>query len=288
MSEPERKQAEKQAKIYLAVLASLLVVAIMVTMFTLYRQETPSAEAEDSQQLQQGQSAEAEREHQQQEAQAVQQDLNEANSLIQNESKATEVKPEVSESGQTEDQVASPEDENKQESVPVQTEDIEEGDAGEEFAAEPQNMTAAFDPAEDLMVWPVSGAVLMDYSSDALIYDRTLDLYRTNDSISIGAEEAEEVLAAADGIVTDIGRSDALGNYVVLDNGSGYETTYGQLSEDMAVNVGEYVAQGEVLGCIDAPSWYSSALGTHLTFTVRVNGETMNPLEFLENVLEDE
>lgn len=288
MSEPERKQAEKQAKIYLAVLASLLVVAIMVTMFTLYRQETPSAEAEDSQQLQQGQSAEAEREHQQQEAQAVQQDLNEANSLIQNESKATEVKPEVSESGQTEDQVASPEDENKQESVPVQTEDIEEGDAGEEFAAEPQNMTAAFDPAEDLMVWPVSGAVLMDYSSDALIYDRTLDLYRTNDSISIGAEEAEEVLAAADGIVTDIGRSDALGNYVVLDNGSGYETTYGQLSEDMAVNVGEYVAQGEVLGCIDAPSWYSSALGTHLTFTVRVNGETVNPLEFLENVLEDE
>ena len=288
MSEPERKQAEKQAKIYLAVLASLLVVAIMVTMFTLYKQETPSAEAEDSQQLQQGQSAEAEREHQQQEAQAVQQDLNEANSLIQNESKATEAKPEVSESGQAEDRAASPEDENKQESVAEQTEDIEEGDADEEFAAEPQNMTAAFDPAEDLMVWPVSGVVLMDYSSDALIYDRTLDLYRTNESISIGAEEAEDVLAAADGIVTDIGRSDELGNYVVLDNGSGYETTYGQLSEDMAVNVGEYVAQGEVLGCIDAPSWYSSALGTHLTFTVRVNGETVNPLEFLENVLEDE
>ena len=149
-------------------------------------------------------------------------------------------------------------------------------------------MTAAFDPDEDLMVWPVSGVVLMDYSADALIYDETLDLYRTNESISIGAAEAEEVLAAADGIVTDIGKSDALGNYVVLDNGSGYETTYGQLSEDLAVAVGEYVAQGEVLGCIDAPSWYSSALGTHLNFTVRVNGETINPLEFLENVLEDE
>ena len=285
MSEPEREQAEKQAKIYLAVLASLLVVAIMVTMFTLYRQETPSAAEEDSQPIQQGQSAEAERVHQQQETQAVQQDLNEANEQIQNESKP--IQPEQGKS-QPETKVTKPEKTEDQESVPVQTEEIEEDDVSGEFAAEPQNMTAVFDPAEDLMVWPVSGVVLMDYSSDALIYDRTLDLYRTNDSISIGAEEAEDVLAAADGIVTDIGRSDTLGNYVVLDNGSGYETTYGQLSEDMAVNVGEYVAQGEVLGCIDAPSWYSSALGTHLTFTVRVNGATVNPLEFLENVLDDE
>ena len=290
MSDTERKQAEKQAKIYLAVLASLLVVAIMVTMFTLYRQEIPSAEAEDSQTAQQDQNAEAElREHQK--AQAVQQDFNEANSHIQNESKPLESEQEnrvPQSNGQNETKVTGQEPTETQESILEQTEDIEEGNLQEDFAAEPQNMTAAFDPAEELMVWPVSGAVLMDYSADALIYDRTLDLYRTNNSISIGAVEAEEVLAAADGIVTDIGRSDSLGNYVILDNGSGYETTYGQLSEDMTVDVGEYVAQGEVLGCIDAPSWYSSALGTHLTFTVRVNGETVNPLEFLENVLEDE
>lgn len=295
MSDTGKKQAEKQAKIYLAVLAGLLVVAIMVAMFALYKQEVPSAEEEDSEVKQQDQVAETQlREHQ--DAQAVQQDFNEANEQIQNEriqneSKPAEHKKENSLSQkkeQTETSMSGQEKSENPESTSGQTTDIEEGDASEEFAAEPQNMTATFDPDMDLMVWPVSGAVLMDYSSDALIYDRTLDLYRTNDSISIGAEEAEDVLAAADGIVTDIGKSDALGNYVVLDNGSGYETTYGQLSEDLAVAVGEYVAQGEVLGCIDVPSWYSSALGTHLNFTVRVNGETVNPLEFLENVLEDE
>ena len=297
MSDSERKQAEKQAKIYLAVLASLLVVAIMVTMFTLYRQEIPSAEAEDAQEAPQGQSVEAEIQEpqeiqqDQQETEAVQHNLNEANSRIQNESKPVEHKQDNSlfqKNGSVETKVMGEEKTEPTETISEQMNDIEEGSLQEEFAAEPQNMTAAFDPAEDLMVWPVSGVVLMDYSSDALIYDRTLDLYRTNDSISIGAEEAEDVLAAADGIVTDIGRSDTLGNYVVLDNGSGYETTYGQLSEDVAVVVGEYVDQGEVLGCIDAPSWYSSALGTHLTFTVRVNGATVNPLEFLENVLEEE
>ena len=295
MSDTGKKQAEKQAKIYLAVLAGLLVVAIMVAMFALYKQEVPSAEEEGSEVKQQDQVAETQlREHQ--DAQAVQQDFNEANEQIQNEhiqneSKPAEYKKESSLSQkkeQTETSMSGQEKSENPESTSGQTTDIEEGSLQEEFAAEPQNVTATFDPDMDLMVWPVSGAVLMDYSSDALIYDRTLDLYRTNDSISIGAAEAEDVLAAADGIVTDIGKSDSLGNYIVLDNGSGYETTYGQLSEDMAVNVGEYVDQGEVLGCIDAPSWYSSALGTHLTFTVKVNGATVNPLEFLENVLDDE
>ncbi len=284
MSDTERKQAEKQAKIYLAVLASLLVVAIMVTMFTLNRQETPSAEAEDSKDVRQNQNAEAEFQELQ-DARPVEHNFIDSNSQIQNDSQTDEVSKVVKE---TQESVPSLNEEKQEKSVPEQLEDIEEGSLQEDIAAEPQNMTAAFDPDEDLMVWPVSGVVLMDYSADALIYDETLDLYRTNESISIGAAEAEEVLAAADGIVTDIGESDALGNYVVLDNGSGYETTYGQLSEDLAVAVGEYVAQGEVLGCIDAPSWYSSALGTHLTFTVTVNGETVNPLEFLENVLEDE
>ena len=284
MSDTERKQAEKQAKIYLTVLAGLLVVAVMVTMFTLYRQDQQSAEEDGPETTVEQQTAEEEMQ-QLQDNRPVQHNFADPNSQIQKDSMPDETSKTVKE---IQESTPPLEDEKTQEPQTVQPEDIEEGNLQEDIAAEPQNMTAAFDPNEDLMVWPVSGVVLMDYSADALIYDETLDLYRTNESISIGAAEAEEVLAAADGIVTDIGKSDALGNYVVLDNGSGYETTYGQLSEDLAVAVGEYVAQGEVLGCIDAPSWYSSALGTHLNFTVRVTGETINPLECLENVLEDE
>lgn len=137
------------------------------------------------------------------------------------------------------------------------------------------------------MVWPVSGSVVMDYSPDALIYDATLDLYRTNHSLSIGAEDEEEVAAAAAGVVKEVGQSDELGHYVVLDNGNGYETTYGQLSQEAVVEVGETIAQGETIGRISDPTWYSAALGTHLIFTVTVNGETVNPLDYLENILDD-
>lgn len=279
MSDTERKQAEKQVKIYLTVLAGLLIVAVMVTMFTLYRDEQPQAQNEGSGATSEGyQSAEDEPQVQPSgEAQPVERGFNDANSQIENDS-----------SGETSQVVEKPEES----SAPMEEPSDEEESAGQEEIedgeAEPQNLTAFFDPDEDLMVWPVSGVVLMDYSPNALIYDETLDLYRTNDSISIGALETEDVLAAADGIVTDIGRTDALGNYVVLDNGNGYETTYGQLSEEMLVALGETVAQGEVIGRISEPSWYSSALGTHLTFTVTANGESVNPLNYLENVLEDE
>ncbi|MBR6683992.1 MAG: hypothetical protein IKL38_06590, partial [Firmicutes bacterium] len=93
MSDSGRKQAEKQAKIYLAVLASLLIVAVMVTVFTLYREEVPSAEGENSETPQQkGISAETQRETPQQDAQSMQpeakpveQDFTDANSKIETE-----------------------------------------------------------------------------------------------------------------------------------------------------------------------------------------------------------
>ena len=93
MNQTDKKQAEKQAKIYLTVLASLLVVAIMVTVFTLYREEIPSAEGENSEAVQQNSySAEVEEVPPQQDAQSMQQeikpveqDFNDANSKIETE-----------------------------------------------------------------------------------------------------------------------------------------------------------------------------------------------------------
>ncbi len=61
----------------------------------------------------------------------------------------------------------------------------------------------------------------MEYSTEALIYDETLDQYRANDSMSIGAASGEAVVAAAAGTVKSIGQNDRLGNYVVISHGNG-------------------------------------------------------------------
>ncbi len=259
MSDTDKQtMPEKQVKIYLAVQSVLLVVAVLVTVFTAYQDEQLAEEEQPPRTEQSTVTAE-----QSQETRPVQNNFLDANSQIEETSKPEPVKPQA----------------------PVESSTAPEETGMEE--EEPQVPVAAFDPEEDLMVWPVSGTVVMDYSPDALIYDATLDLYRTSNSLSIGASEEETVVAAAAGTVKEVGKTDELGSYVVLDNGNGYETTYGQLSEEAMVEVGETVAQGETIGRMSEPTWYSAALGTHLIFTVTVNGETVNPLDYLENILDD-
>ena len=143
-----------------------------------------------------------------------------------------------------------------------------------------------FDPETDRLAWPVSGTVVMEYSQDQLIYDATLDQFRVNDSISISAEKAENVCAAASGIVSEIGYTEELGNYVVLEHGNGFRTTYGQLEDSISLTVAERVEEGDVIGQLAAPLDHSVALGDHLNFKVTLNGEAVDPMEYLEYEME--
>ncbi len=71
----------------------------------------------------------------------------------------------------------------------------------------------------------------MDYSATMQIYDATLDQYRTNDHISIGAKKGEAVKASEDGTVESIKTDDERGITVVINHDNGWQTTYSQLQE---------------------------------------------------------
>jgi murein DD-endopeptidase MepM/ murein hydrolase activator NlpD len=139
-----------------------------------------------------------------------------------------------------------------------------------------------FDDSKE-MSWPVEGRILMDYSVDTAVYDKTLDQYRTNDSLCIEAAADTEVCAAADGIVEAISNDRVNGNMVVLDHGNGWRTTYSQLRDDINVTEGEVVCKGETVGRVGTPSVYSEALGTHLTFTVSRDNNNIDPKLVLES-----
>lgn len=124
-----------------------------------------------------------------------------------------------------------------------------------------------FDDSQE-MAWPVSGQIVMDYSNDTGIYDRTLEQYRTNDSICISADIGTEVCAAADGIITAITNDRISGVTVSVDHGNGWSSTYSQLNENLAVSEGESVHKGDKIGVVANPTNYSIALGPHLEFSV--------------------
>lgn len=272
MKQDEHSTASaKQRRLYygvLSILAFVTIAALVITM-TAGPQEEPDA-------LQQAQEeSEAPRETSREEevalapqdsdAEAVQGDLVEPNEEIQTAEASS---------------VETTEAEEAPESV---IEPTEETQTAEVASGEPE----VFDPAADKMAWPVSGNVLMEYSTEALIYDETLDQYRANDSMSIGAASGEAVVAAAAGTVKSIGQNDRLGNYVVISHGNGLETTYGQLQEAVDVVVDETVSKGETIGYVADPTWYSLALGTHVEFQVTLEGKPVDPTLYLESTLDE-
>ena len=146
----------------------------------------------------------------------------------------------------------------------------------EVFSLEEYEETASLD-GDITLAWPVTGDIVMDYSMDTAIYDATLDQYRTNDSISIAAAEGTDVTAAAGGVVEYVGVDSRNGQTVVIQHDNGWRTTYSQLAEAVAVNQGDTVTQGQVIGQVGTPTKYAVALGPHLDFTVTSEDTTLDP-----------
>lgn len=168
-----------------------------------------------------------------------------------------------------------------QEEMPAysQQEDLQQETALQSPESFVVDTTLAFAP-EDGMGWPVNGNVILGYSMDKSIYFETLQQYRYNPAIYIGAAEGDSVSACAKGQVTEIGKDAQIGNYVKMSLGSGYEVTYGQLS-DLEVAKGDIVARGQVIGKVAPVTKYYSVEGTHVYLKIEKDGQPINPMDLM-------
>lgn len=155
-----------------------------------------------------------------------------------------------------------------------QSKDDGEEPEAEETSAQPNATTLTF-------TYPVKGEVVLPYSVDHAIYDPTLEQYRTNASISLSAKKGTAVKAAAAGTVQEIAEDAEMGRLVVIAHADGWQTIYGQLAESLQVAKGDTVQQGQVIGSVDSPTKYGTALGSHLDFAMEKNGTTVDPLKQL-------
>jgi murein DD-endopeptidase MepM/ murein hydrolase activator NlpD len=86
------------------------------------------------------------------------------------------------------------------------------------------------------------------------------------------------IYAAASGVVLKAGVQGGYGNCVEIDHGRGMTTRYGHLAS-IDVREGQKLNQGDVLGGMGSTG---RSTGTHLHFEVRVDGQAVNPMPFLE------
>lgn len=101
----------------------------------------------------------------------------------------------------------------------------------------------------------------------------------THHGVDFGVVTGTEVFAARDGVVIQTGWNGDLGISVYVEHQDGEITRYAHLSESI-VELGQEVSQGEVIA-YSGNTGYST--GPHLHFEIRINGEAVDPLNYLED-----
>ena len=174
--------------------------------------------------------------------------------------------------------VSTKEDTQVQPEAPA--EPSEEPEADTQETAAPTLPELHFDAAADL-TWPLLGNVIMNYSMDQTIYYATLDQYKYNPAVIIQGNVNDKVTAVADGQVQQIVTNEETGCTVTVDLGDGYQAVYGQLKE-VPLSEGQRIAAGDIIGYISEPTKYYSVEGANLYFQLKKDGESVNPMEYLE------
>lgn len=126
------------------------------------------------------------------------------------------------------------------------------------------------------MAWPVPGYTRITSSFGMRTHPIT-GVYKLHTGVDIGAPMGANFIAANDGIVTYAGDNTAYGNMVIIDHGGGITTLYAHGSE-ILVEVGQTVFQGTPILKVGATGY---ATGPHAHFEVRINGEYVQPLDYI-------
>ena len=114
------------------------------------------------------------------------------------------------------------------------------------------------------VVSPLEGDVVTAFSMDQLLYNETLEDWRTHDGVDIAAPEGSSIMAASPGTVVAVDEDALMGTTVVIEHDGGYHTLYANLQSPATVEVGETVSAGQVIGTVGTTATAESAQGPHL------------------------
>jgi murein DD-endopeptidase MepM/ murein hydrolase activator NlpD len=100
---------------------------------------------------------------------------------------------------------------------------------------------------------------------------------RMHSGLDLAAPEGAEVLAAGDGIVTEVGEDRIYGIYVIIKHGESWASLYGHLRR-VETSLRAAVRSGTLIGRVGSTG---QSTGPHLHFELRQNGRARDPGKLL-------
>ena len=104
-----------------------------------------------------------------------------------------------------------------------------------------------------------------------------LNVQQFHTGVDMASPGGTPILAAYDGMVLQASYNASMGNYVMIDHGSGLFTIY-MHAQKLMVSAGEEVSRGEQIATVGTTG---RSTGNHLHFGVRLNGSYVSPWGYI-------
>ena len=105
----------------------------------------------------------------------------------------------------------------------------------------------------------------------------TLGVEQFHNGVDFASASGTAIFAAYDGKVVAAAYNATMGNYVMIDHGDGLSTIYMHASA-LYVSKGDVVARGDTIAAVGSTG---RSTGSHLHFSVRLNGSYVSPWAYL-------
>ena len=125
----------------------------------------------------------------------------------------------------------------------------------------------------------VSGEISMDFSDTVPVFSETLNDYRTHLGVDISASLGEEVIAVADGVVTNVWDDPFMGTCISIEHSGNAISIYKNLDPEVAdgIIIGASVNSGDVIGAVGESAMNELASEPHLHYELKVDGTHVDP-----------
>ncbi len=144
----------------------------------------------------------------------------------------------------------------------------------------PDNQEPA--PKPLTFVSPLVGEIVKGHSLEVPVFSNTLNEWRVHTGIDISADEGSDVYASANGTVTNVYNDPFLGKTVEITHTGNIISVYSNLDNNgVVVKVGDKVNSGDKIGIVGDTSLSELADESHLHFAIRVDGVSVNPLDYI-------
>lgn len=133
-------------------------------------------------------------------------------------------------------------------------------------------------------VLPVSGEIQMDFSDTVHVFSPTMNDYRTHLGVDIAASLGTDVLAVADGTVTNVWNDPFMGTCVSIEHSGNAISIYKNLDPVVkeGIVIGTSVKSGDVIGAVGESAMNEIAEEPHLHYELKVDNKHVDPKAFFK------